>query len=199
MKQNNFYTTLLIIFIFFLPFNIFGQTQRIFNDTNVAKPSVLVIGESKFAIIDFVSNLPDGKYKLYSISDSAKKDLDNFLNLEGKFSNSVRHGIFKYYHSTSEPKKSKSSAEPYIAVNYKNGKLDGQYVVRYPNGVKIEEGHFTSGLKDGFFIYYDQINRDGTITEINVYQKDTLTDWIVFYPDGSIRNQGYGVKSKPIY
>jgi antitoxin component YwqK of YwqJK toxin-antitoxin module len=50
---------------------------------------------------------------------------------------------------------------------YRNGKLDGKYVMFYTNGKILEESNYTDGLRDGIARWYDE---DGNITIQYLYE-----------------------------
>jgi len=60
-----------------------------------------------------------------------------------------------------------------LEENYKDGKLDGKWTERHPNGQKWQEGNYKDGNPEGKFTFW---NEDGTIDKVEYYENGDLLD-----------------------
>ncbi len=143
--------------------------------------------------IDFKENLADGHWQYFSKKNSREGDYDNYyLEIEGNYKDSVRHGKFVYYKYPYAEKKRNIKKEVYKKMNYFNGLLDGYFCIFYWNDIKLREGRYSKGKKDGFFIDYYTNEDKGKIETILFYKNDTLQNWVRYNRRGYISSQGYG-------
>lgn len=105
---------------------------------------------------------------------------------EGKEVGKVREGEWKYYH--------KASKVLMTSENYKNGKLEGNRTVYYPNSKVAEEMTYVNGLKDGV---YKKIGQNGVLLEQSTFKNNEYNGDAVFYDaDGAVASKGKFLNGK---
>jgi antitoxin component YwqK of YwqJK toxin-antitoxin module len=74
-----------------------------------------------------------------------------------------------------------------LEKNYKDGELDGKYILYYKNGQIYEERNYKDGKEDGKYTWYYE---DGQIREEGNY-KDGKKDgkWTYYYENGQISSE----------
>ncbi|MGA9639502.1 toxin-antitoxin system YwqK family antitoxin, partial [Flavobacterium sp.] len=107
---------------------------------------------------------------------------------EGKVTNKIFEGEWKYYHH--------SSNIPMTIEHYKNGKLDGLRSVFYTNGKIAEETNYKNDLKDG---YYKKYSDNGVVLEETLYKASEYNGIAIFRKgDGTIASQGKFMNGKKV-
>jgi len=72
--------------------------------------------------------------------------------------------------------------------NYKDGELDGKWILYYENGQIRNERNYKDGEKDGKQTYYYE---NGQIEEEGNYKDGELDGkWILYYENGQIKSEG---------
>ncbi|GIV44994.1 MAG: hypothetical protein KatS3mg035_2117 [Bacteroidia bacterium] len=178
LKKYKIKMILLILSIIGLANLLYSQTIYIFRDDSLLKTKYLGGFENSLnqpyiitPFFDLKERLPDGEYIVVNVNrkDSAKKDLNKYIEIKGQYKDSLRHGRFEYYRTFKIKGKWKNNLTH--IYTYKRGLLDGYYVSKNPL-YKLYEGYYKDGKRHGIFITYDF--RSGEIEEICVYIEDTL-------------------------
>ncbi len=186
MKPQIFILSIFTVFAF----TAFSQNYKAFNDTNVAVIKGIVVGQDYISYNhDLKDDLKDGYWKFYSTNDSTKKDIENYLEVEGRFKDGLREGLFQYYNLVGL-KKSKKRVNS-ILINYSNGVFDGEIVFKYNGEYFIYQGNYKDGLRDGCFVWYFPKSLN-IVKRIEWYREGKLLQWIEYKKDGTIRKQGIG-------
>ncbi len=177
--------TTVIFIILNLKTFCYSQIHKVFrNDT------FLVFADNKnYSRPEFAEKLYNGTWIVYNLErkDSAKKNADDFIRAIGQYKDSLRDGIFKYFYRCNQGKKVRKIE--IATYNFKNGKLDGQYISRNCGGKIYDEGFYIKGKKVGFFITYFKSEQ---IKAIGLYKNDTLCEWSNYYKNGFIESKGKG-------
>lgn len=169
---------LLILSIIGLANLLYSQTIYIFRDDSLLNKKYLGRFENSLnqpyiitPFFDLKERLPDGEYIVVNVNrkDSAKKDLNKYIEIKGQYKDSLRNGRFEYYRTFKINGKWKNNLTH--IYTYKRGLLDGYYV-SMSSLYKLYEGYYKDGKRHGIFITYDF--RSGEMEEICVYIEDTL-------------------------
>jgi antitoxin component YwqK of YwqJK toxin-antitoxin module len=99
---------------------------------------------------------------------------------EGKVVNKVFEGLWKYYHY--------ASPAVMTTENYKNGKLEGQRTVYFPNGKIAEQINYINNWKEGAYKKYTE---DGIVIEESFF-KNNEYDGLATFRDvkGNVVSKG---------
>ncbi|GIV45108.1 MAG: hypothetical protein KatS3mg035_2231 [Bacteroidia bacterium] len=178
LKKYKIKMILLILSIIGLANLLYSQTIYIFRDDSLLKTKYLGGFENSLnqpyiitPFFDLKERLPDGEYIVVNVNrkDSAKKDLNKYIEIKGQYKDSLRNGRFEYYRTFKINGKWKNKLTD--IYTYKRGLLDGYYV-SMSSLYKLYEGYYKDGKRHGIFITYDF--RSGEMEEICVYIEDTL-------------------------
>lgn len=109
---------------------------------------------------------------------------------EGKMKDSLRIGLWKYYHQNSD--------KLMMTENYKNGNLEGEKITYYENGTPAERSFYSNGQLEGEKIMYSV---KGVVLEHLTYTNGELHGPAKFYngkgelvTEGNYKNdRHYGV------
>jgi len=128
--------------------------------------------------IDFKLKLADGHWQYFSKRNSKLGDYNNYyLQMEGNYKDSLKHGKFVYYSYPYTKKNKNIKRGVYKQMNYINGLLDGYFCIYGAVDFKIQEGTFSKGKKNGFFVDYVQ----GKVESISLYKNDTLKEQSIYH------------------
>ena len=171
----------------FLPGLVYAQQKNVF-----IEDSAYYVSRNGF-MIGLRDSLPDGYWNLFNSKkgDFNNKNIQEHILETGFFNNGVRDGKFTYYKKRFRNRD--SEAKSYISgiYFYENGMLHGYYVRFYDHDIKMEEGFYKRGRKDGLFIKYGP---NSLVEKVELFRADTLLDNYSYTYDGrlNIALTGYG-------
>lgn len=98
----------------------------------------------------------------------------------GKMQDSLKVGVWVYFH--------KNTRDTLMVETYKNGKLEGEKRIYFPNGKITEVSYYQQGLRQGVTLVYDETGN--LLSEIE-YQNDTLNGLAKYYEFGKLIVKGF--------
>ncbi len=180
MNLTRYIKYVLIALLVSIFIKVNAQAYKVYepDSASIEKYEITYNRISGFYGIDFKDNLADGHWQYFSKKNSKAGDYDNYyLQIEGNYKDSLRHGKFIYYNYPYTKKKNDIKKEVYKYMNYSKGLLDGYFCIYGGADFKIREGTFNMGKKNGFFI--DYVN--GKVESISLYKNDSLKEKVIYH------------------
>ena len=196
---------LFFILIFLIP-NLWSQNKSEINqkDEQGRKQGVWKKKNVSGRIIyegGFLDDKPFGEFKYY-YNDGGLKAVSKFqkngsisytvfyhpngkIMADGKFIDEKKDSIWNFHRESDELLVSKD--------NYFDGKIHGESISYYPNGIIAEIINYNEGIKQGTWVKYFQ---DGSIQlEGNYFKDDIEGKYRIYYPDEILKTSGEYKKS----
>lgn len=165
--QNKLYTKIVmnkLVLVFFLLFSFLGN----------------IFSQNQIEITDIqMNNLGDDQMYAHK-RDEAKTPLNGKVRIITGFTTEYIDAEFKDGYGINKweyYRKNKLT----IAVNFKEGYMDGEFIEFYPSGDIKEKGQYLKGQKDGT---WETFKSDGIIKLTEVYDKGEKIKTITYYTDG---------------